>query len=81
MAVDLLRISELARKRLAQISRSQPTDCTESYLFEDDFFCGLRFYSGPFVARWLINEDVIRFFRESQPIGLIELNPDSAQAA
>lgn len=78
---ELLQISQSARRRLAQMSRTDIGECKDSFLFRDDIFCGMKFRIGPFWATWMAGEEVIRFFREMQAIGLIELQPGQAKAA
>ena len=78
---QLLRIAELGKNRIAKIARIDPKDCQESYLFRDDFFCGVKYSTGPFTAIWMVGESVIQFFRNEQAIGMIELGGSQTQVA
>ncbi|MEL7496179.1 MAG: hypothetical protein AAFN77_01125 [Planctomycetota bacterium] len=78
---DLVKLSLLARQRLAQMARTDIDRCQESFLFREDHFCGLRYSIGPFRATWFCGDSVIRFSRGGSPIGVVEIEPSKTRAA
>ena len=79
--VPFSRISEMAKARLASIARVDAGNCQDSYQFKDDFFVGVHYSNGPFMAKWYVGDEVIRFFRDENPIGEIAIAPSKVRAA
>lgn len=79
--VPFSRISEMAKARLASIARIDACNCQDSYQFKGDFFVGVHYSHGPFMAKWFVGDEVIRFFRDGNPIGEIAIAPSKVRAA
>ena len=75
MQVPFSRISEMAKARIASIARVDTRDCQDCYQFNGDFFVGVHYSTGPFMAKWYVGDEVIRFFRDGNPIGEIAIAP------
>ena len=79
-AEQLRQIRELAQHRLQRLNRGDYCP-TESYVFENDRFCGIRFRHGPFHAQWMLNDELIEFFRENKLVDQVRLNSSARRAA
>lgn len=79
-ADQLRRIRNLAKHRLQELSGGDQLP-TESYIFENDRFCGVRFRHGLFYAQWMLTDDLIKFFRESEVVDQLRLNDLVRRAA
>lgn len=75
------RVRALAQVRLVRYSNLNKSDCKESYLFQDDRFCGIRLTLGAFQAKWLIDETQVAFLRDGSLIDRAELTPESSRRA
>lgn len=69
----IIRVRKLAQARLVQFAKRDVSECKESYLFEKDHFCGVRFSLGPFRATWRSNQTTIQFLRNGNQIGQIDI--------
>ncbi|MEM9940395.1 MAG: hypothetical protein AAF939_02320 [Planctomycetota bacterium] len=76
----ILRAREVAQVRLCRFSNADRKNCRETYLLNQDHFCGIRFDLGPFRAMWKIEESQIKFFRGQTALGSVELMPGEALA-
>lgn len=78
---QIVRARNHAHAQLSRYARQDSGVCREAYLFEDDHFCGIRFWLGPFRAVWMIAEPTMQFFRENNQIGQAELDPTTKKRA
>ena len=79
-AEQVRQIRELAHQRLRRLDRSDNSP-TEAYVFKDDRFCGIRFRHGRFFAQWMLDDNLIEFFRENRLIDQIRLDASDLRAA
>ena len=76
-----IRVRKLVQSRLARFAQRDAAECKESYLFEKDHFCGIRFSLGPFRATWRTNQNTIQFLRNGTEIGQIEIDQKESRRA
>ena len=77
----MLRVRQAAHQRLTRFSSLPVEKCTESYLFEKDHFCGIRFTLGLFKAEWRLSQAQIRFTKNGTQIGVVDLEPGQQRRA
>ncbi len=78
---NILVVRKLAQSRLANFSRLDPVECKESYLFDHEKFCGIRFSLGRFNAEWRLSETRIQFVRNGNQIGVVDIDSTGARRA
>ena len=61
-------VRAFAERRLATLSRAVGLACTESYLFRDDYWCGMSFTLGVMRAEWHLDSTQVSFFNDVQLI-------------
>ena len=71
----------LAKQRIAGFSRSADLDFREAYLFRNQYICGVKITSGPFVAKWYEGDTEIQFFRDQTPLGTVSVEDDRGSKA
>ena len=62
------RVRKVAKPGLVQFAKCDEQQCTESYLFSSDQFCGLRIRLGPFEALWRLGSTDIEISRNEHLI-------------
>ena len=78
---QIAEVRKIAHSRLARFSNLDPLECKESYLFRQDFFCGIKISLGPFRGVWHLEESVVQFFRNQTPLGEFALSGDQQRRA
>lgn len=77
----IIEVRKVVHQRLARFASLPIEGCTESYLFDKDHFCGIRFALGFFRAEWRLNQTQIQFTRNGNNIGQVDLNPGEQRRA
>ena len=75
--LDLVR--KVAHSQLANFARMDVDACTESYLFKDDHFCGIKIVLGSFQARWEVGQTTVAISRGTNVLQTVSLDDDQAQ--
>jgi hypothetical protein len=75
------RVRSIALSGLVRFSNLEQADSTESYLFKDDAFCGIRYSLGAFQAKWMLDEKHVIFYRGANQIDSAAIEPDSIRRA
>lgn len=75
------RVRKIAKPGLARFAKCDEADCTESYLFSSDRFCGLRFRLGAFEARWRLGSTDIEISRDSHLLQTLTIDSSGSQKA
>ena len=73
-AIKISLVREIARRKLGQVGRGQH-HIRECYLFEDDFFCGIRYEAGPIQFSWKTKDDFALIERGGLVIESVSLVP------
>lgn len=74
--LDLVRT--IAHSQLATFARLDTDACTESYLFKDDRFCGIRIGLGSFQARWEVGQISVAILRGDNVLQTVSVNVQSS---
>ena len=70
LTLKLARIRSTAIARLVTLTSLPAEDCSETYLFENDLFCGVRWTLGEAKAVWRTGSDEIKYQQSQPPIPL-----------
>jgi len=68
LKLELARIRTRAIARLVTLTALPADDCRETYLFENDRFCGVRWTLGEAKAIWRSGSEDIKFQMSEQPV-------------
>ena len=74
--LDLVR--KVAHSQLANFARLDIDACTESYLFKDDHFCGIKIVLGSFQARWEVGLTSLTISRGANVLQTVSLDVESS---
>jgi len=53
--------------------------CTESYLFKDDHFCGIKIELGSFKAQWKVGQTAVEISRGNKVMQTVSLDVESSE--
>ena len=77
---SVAEVRTFAERRLGALSRAVGMACTESYLFQDDFWCGMRFTLGVMRAEWQLGSTQVNFFNDVQLVEQANFIPAQEQS-
>lgn len=75
------RVRKIAQPGLARFAKIAQEECTESYLFSSDRFCGLRIRLGAFEAIWRLGSVDIEISRAGHLLQTLKLDDSADQRA
>ena len=75
--LDLVR--KVAHSQLANFARSDADAATESYLFKDDHFCGIKIVLGSCKARWEVGQTTVAISRGDKLLQTVPLDAESSE--
>ena len=74
IATQVDRVRKLAKPCLVRFAKLDADQCTESYLFSSDRFCGMRIRLGFFEAVWHLGSDEVSVHRDDHVLQTLALN-------
>ena len=74
-------VRKLAKPQLAHFSKLDADQCTESYLFKAEHFCGVKIILGAFEARWELGQSTIIIRRDATILQTLTIDDQSQQRA
>ena len=74
-------VRKLAKPQLAQFAKLNADECTESYLFKAEHFCGVKIILGAFEARWEIEQTTIIIRRDANILQTLMISDQTQQRA
>ena len=77
--LDLVR--KVAHSQLANFARLDADAATESYLFKDDHFCGIKIVLGSFQARWEVGQTTVAISRGDKGLQAVSLDEKSSDGS
>lgn len=77
--LDLVR--KVAHSQLASFARLESDACSESYLFKDDRFCGIKISLGSFQARWEVGQTTLAISRGDKLLQTVSLDVESSDGS
>lgn len=77
--LDLVR--KVAHSQLTSFARLEADACTESYLFKDDHFCGIKIVLGSFQARWEVGQTAVAISRGTNVLQTVSLDAESTDGS
>ncbi len=75
------RVRKIAKPGLARFAKCDEAQCTESYLFSCDQFCGLRIRLGAFAAVWRLGSNEIEISRDNHLLQTLLMDGSGHQSA
>ena len=72
-------VRRIAKPNLARFAKCSEEQCTESYLFSSDHFCGLRIRLGAFEAIWRLGSTEIQISRAEHLLQTLAINDSGHQ--
>ena len=63
IADQVEEVRKIAKPSLARFAKCDTDQCTESYMFSSDRFCGMRIRLGAFEAAWRLGSNEIQIKR------------------
>ena len=75
------RVRKIAKPGLARFAKCDEEDCTESYLFSSDRFCGLRIRLGAFEAIWRLGSLEVEISRDEHLLQTLVIDDAGYQRA
>lgn len=75
---QLDRVRKVAHSQLANFARLDADACTESYLFKDERFCGIKIVLGSFQARWEVGQTTLAISRGNSVLQTVSLDSESS---
>lgn len=79
--LELARIRATVITQLSNVSSLSPDDCRETYLFDNEHFCGVRWTLGSTRAVWRIGTDTIAYDLNGQTIDPSKYQPTPLRRA
>ena len=73
------RVRRIAKLGLARFAKCDEAQCTESYLFSADQFCGLRIRLGAFQAVWRLGSKEIEISRDQHLLQTLVIDDSGHQ--
>ena len=73
------RVRSIAKPSLARFAKCDEADCTESYLFSSDRFCGLRIRLNAFEAIWRLESTEIEISRDGHLLQTLPMDDSGYQ--
>ena len=77
--LDLVR--KVAHSQLANFARLDADAATESYLFKDDYFCGIKIVLGSFQARWEVGQTTVAISRGDKVMQTVSFDAESSDGS
>lgn len=74
-------VRKIAKPGLARFAKCDEDECTESYLFSSDRFCGLRIRLGAFEAIWRLGSTEIEISRDEHLLQTLIIDDSGYQRA
>jgi len=81
IADQVEEVRKIAKPSLAKFAKSSEEECTESYLFTSDRFCGMRIRLGAFEAVWRLGSTEIQISRGGHALQTLIIGGDDQQNA
>lgn len=75
------RVRNVAQSRLGSFARLNVDACTESYLFKNDHFCGIKIVLGNFHAVWEVGQTSVAIVRGGNVLQTVSLVPQQHRRA
>jgi len=73
-------VRKIAKPGLVRFAKCNEDQCTESYLFSSDRFCGLRIRLGAFEAIWRLESTEIQINRAGHLLQTLAINDSGHQS-